>query len=179
MPDVNVLVTFWSRTGSTERLALAAALGAVQAKANIRLRWLRETAEDLNLASIPQWRESRERMSKEYIAPREADLLWADAIVIGTPASLNLAATELKTCLDMLGAAHREGKLRCRSGLVIASGAAEGNATTQALCAALARFNVTVVPPEQNTGADPLESARLQGRQLVEMARDKNGHHLE
>jgi hypothetical protein len=39
--DINVLVTFWSRTGVTEKLALAAALGAVQAKANIRLRWLR------------------------------------------------------------------------------------------------------------------------------------------
>ena len=42
--DVNVLVVFWSRTGVTEKLALAAALGAVQANANIRFRWLREAA---------------------------------------------------------------------------------------------------------------------------------------
>jgi multimeric flavodoxin WrbA len=103
MPAENILVTFWSRTGKTEKLALSAALGAVQAKAKIRLRWLRESVEDSELDSIPEWRENRKRMNKEYIEPREDDFAWADGIVIAIPARLNPAATELKRCLHANG----------------------------------------------------------------------------
>jgi NAD(P)H dehydrogenase (quinone) len=84
MQDINVLVVFYSRAGRTEKLALAAALGAVQAKANIRLRWLREGADDRTIDGVPGWRENRERMEKEYIAPRPVDAEWADVIMIGT-----------------------------------------------------------------------------------------------
>ena len=83
MQDVNVLVVFCSRTGKTEARALAAALGAVQAKANIRLRWLREPADDRSIQEIAGWKENRERMEKEYIGPRTVDADWADAIIIG------------------------------------------------------------------------------------------------
>ena len=41
---VNVLVVFYSRYGETERLALAAGLGAIQEEANIRLRRLADRA---------------------------------------------------------------------------------------------------------------------------------------
>ena len=40
MSPVNVLVIFYSRSGATETLALAAAVGAVQARGSIRLRRL-------------------------------------------------------------------------------------------------------------------------------------------
>jgi NAD(P)H dehydrogenase (quinone) len=83
MQDINVLVVFYSRTGRTEKLALAAALGAVQAKANIRLRWLREAADDWTIDGVAGWRENLERMEKEYIAPRPVDAEWADVIIIG------------------------------------------------------------------------------------------------
>ena len=36
MGDINALVVFYSRYGTTEKLALAAGLGAIQADANIR-----------------------------------------------------------------------------------------------------------------------------------------------
>jgi hypothetical protein len=98
MQDINVLVVFYSRTGRTEKLALAAALGAVQARANIRLRWLREAADDQMIQDVPGWRENRERMEKEYIAPRAVDAEWADAIIIGT----NGAPPELKDYLGSL-----------------------------------------------------------------------------
>ena len=79
MPASNVLVVFWSRFGSTEKLALAAAVGAVQGRANIRLRWLREESWD---PAVPGWRESRERMEAEYIQPRVIDIEWANAVVL-------------------------------------------------------------------------------------------------
>ena len=71
---MNVLVIFSSCTGETEKLALAAAVGAVQVRANIRLRRLVDqssaTGEDLD------------RMRREYVPPTPADTSWADAVVI-------------------------------------------------------------------------------------------------
>ena len=102
MQDINVLVVFCSRTGRTEKLALAAAVGAVQARANIRLRWLREAADDRTIESLPEWKENRERMEKEYIAPRAVDAEWADAIMIAARGSASSASRELKDYLGSL-----------------------------------------------------------------------------
>ena len=65
MQDVNVVVLFDSGVESTEQLALAAAVGAVQGRALIRLRRFHGTPE-----------------SREYVTPREADAEWAHAVVI-------------------------------------------------------------------------------------------------
>jgi NAD(P)H dehydrogenase (quinone) len=78
MSPVNVLVIFYSRTGSTEALALAAAVGAVQARANIRLRRLPDPPEDHSSSG-----EALTRMRKEYVPPTQADTLWADAVIVG------------------------------------------------------------------------------------------------
>src|SRR5262249_15624328 len=75
---VNVLVIFSSNCGKTEKLALAAAVGAVQARANIRLRRLTDSGED-----IPECIATLTRMRKEYVPPKEADVIWADAVIIG------------------------------------------------------------------------------------------------
>jgi len=75
---INVLVIFYSCCGNTEKLALAAAVGAVQARANIRLRRLTDSAED-----IPECREALTRMRKEYVSPKAADVVWADAVIVG------------------------------------------------------------------------------------------------
>ncbi len=75
---VNALVVFYSRHGETERLALAAGVGAVQARANIRLRRLKDLADP---AADPVWIENLTRMLPDYIAPREIDADWADVIL--------------------------------------------------------------------------------------------------
>jgi NAD(P)H dehydrogenase (quinone) len=171
--DVHVLVTFWSRTGSTERLALAAALGAVQAKANIRLRWLREPALQQDADSIPEWRENRARMEKEYVAPREADLVWADATFLGIPVNLSVAAPELRSYLELMASLHQGGKLGCKVGaafLSAASPAGQTDSLLAALYASLAQFSLILVPPGEES-ADPLKTARLHGRRVAEVVR--------
>jgi hypothetical protein len=65
MQDVNVVVLFNSGDEAVERLALAAAVGAVQGRAFIRLRRFHGTPE-----------------SREYVTPREPDAEWAHAFVI-------------------------------------------------------------------------------------------------
>ena len=78
---VNVVVVFYSRYGETERLALAAGVGAVQARANIRLRRLKDLADAETIARDPRWTENLQRMIPDYIAPREIDADWADVIL--------------------------------------------------------------------------------------------------
>ncbi len=92
----HVLVVFYSRCGTTEKLALAAAVGAVQARANIRLR------------RLPDVREVREcgdeiaRMKREYVAPAEGDVLWADAIIFLLPRDLDTSSAECAVYLELL-----------------------------------------------------------------------------
>ena len=170
--DINVLVTFWSRTGVREKLALAAALGAVQAKANIRLRWLREATLPSEAESVPGWRENRARMEKEYVAPREADLGWAEAAVIAAPAYVSLAAPELRSYLELMSALHHGGKLGCKVGAALLSARPDeqNDSLFGALCASLAQLNLIIVP-QRKESADPLQTARLHGRRVTEVAR--------
>lgn len=74
---IHVLVIFCSPSESTEKLALAAAVGAVQARGNIRIRRLPENAEQPADGNDPL-----ARMQREYVPPTPADTLWADAVII-------------------------------------------------------------------------------------------------
>jgi len=84
LAPVNVMVVFYSRYGETERLALAAGLGAVQARANIRLRRLKDLANAETIERDPRWSENLQRMLADYIAPREIDADWADVILVAS-----------------------------------------------------------------------------------------------
>ena len=84
MTPVNVVVVFYSRYGKTEKLALAAGLGAVQARANIRLRRLKDLADAQTIGRDSHWKENLERMLLDYVAPREVDAEWADLILVAS-----------------------------------------------------------------------------------------------
>jgi NAD(P)H dehydrogenase (quinone) len=84
LAPVNVMVVFYSRYGETERLALAAGLGAVEARANIRLRRLKDLADTATIERDPLWTENLQRMLADYIAPREIDADWADVILVAS-----------------------------------------------------------------------------------------------
>jgi NAD(P)H-hydrate repair Nnr-like enzyme with NAD(P)H-hydrate dehydratase domain len=109
MPGVNVVVVFYSRYGATEQLALAAGVGAVQAHANIRLRRLKDLADPEAIARDPSWAENLERMNRDYIAPREIDVDWADVVLVAScPESLR--ETE-KYVEDLLATPGRNDRL--------------------------------------------------------------------
>jgi NAD(P)H dehydrogenase (quinone) len=166
MQDINTLVTFSSRTGSTEKLALAAALGAVQARANIRLRWLRENVDDQTIESLSGWRENRNRMAREYIAPREIDFLWADVLVLGMPARDGASSPEWKTYLDALQVLESAGKLHGKVATAFTADAA-----LVSLCPVLAGLDLILLPPEVTATGNIVDSARLHGRRVTEVAR--------
>src|SRR6186713_3224858 len=68
MAQTIVVVTFYSRGGTAERLATAAAVGAVQMRAGIRMRRVPDPDPAAALARFPEHREELRRMHKEYIA---------------------------------------------------------------------------------------------------------------
>lgn len=171
MQDINTLVTFSSRTGATERLALAAAVGAVQARANIRLRWLREDADDLAVDSVSGWRENRDRMIREYIAPREIDFLWAEVLVVAMPARDGVSSPEWKTYLDGLGVLQSAGKLHGKVGTAFTAGTGQNDSALVSLCSAFAGLDLILVPPAPAAAGDLVDSARSHGRRVSEVAR--------
>jgi hypothetical protein len=157
MQDVNVLVVFYSRYGATERLALAAAVGAVQGRANIRLRRLEDSSE----ASV-DWQEQRDRMNKEYVSPRDSDLEWADGILLGIPRNTEALPLEMERYFQSLGEGKLVGKL---------AGPFVTEAWAPALCVALsAKFVDLLAGPSE---ADALTAARMQGRRIAEAARTR------
>jgi NAD(P)H dehydrogenase (quinone) len=164
MQDVNVVVVFYSRCGSTERLALAAAVGAVQGRANIRLRKLPDTADAAVVESIQEWNENRARMDREYVAPRESDAAWADAILAGMPAEETALCAEFQKYFESLESLRAQGKLEGKLGASFTQGL-----SAAPLYAAINRAGLISVPEMQ--GTDALEAARLQGRRVAEAAR--------
>lgn len=164
MQDVNVVVVFFSRTGSTERLALAAAVGAVQGRANIRLRRLPDPSGEAVDETVPGWKENRERMNIEYVAPREADAAWAEAIVVGMPAEADSLSAEFERYFDSLAALRNQGKFEGRIGASFSAGVGTGP-----LYAAMCRAGLITVPVL--TDPDAVVAARLQGRRVANMVR--------
>lgn len=141
MSPVTVLVTLYSRGGATEALAHAAAVGAVQQRALIRLRRVPEPDPQATLATFAAARESLTRMYKEYVAPTEADVLAAGALIIASPGDVDAAAPVWRPYLGLLERLHAEGKLTGKVAAVLPTGPA-----SVSLDAALTRLGLTVVP---------------------------------
>lgn len=141
-----VLVTFSCQTGETEKLALSAAVGAVQARALIRLRRI----PDVDPASQNS---EAVRMRKEYIAPGEADVVGADALIFAAEADTNAHPAPWEDFLNLLQRLSREDKLDGKVGASIGG-----------LSSALASLGFLTVTQLSN---DPLAL----GRSVAEMAR--------
>src|SRR5262245_19564224 len=117
-----VVVTFYSRRGKTERLATAAAVGAVQARAGIRMRRIADGDPSSVLQRHPEARESLTRMHREYVAPRESDVLAADAIIVLLPLDMTPTSAECSDYFEMLARLGAEGKLAGKAAAVVGAG---------------------------------------------------------
>ena len=193
---VKLLIAFYSRTGSTEALARAAAEGAGERGAEVRLRRARETVGEDVMESSDGWLEGARRMNALYPAPTKDDAEWADAILFGTPCYFGAMASELKAFLDQLGPQWKRGALANKVGGAFASvswphGGSE--VVTLSLYAPMAHLGMIIVPTGYTdeamlkagspygastvVGADnraprdeDLDAARHQGRRIADVA---------
>lgn len=148
-PQVRMLVVFYSRTGSVEALAVAAAEAARAAGAEVRLRRAREVASDEDMAKVEGWREEAERQNALYPEPTHEDAEWADAILFGTPCYFGAPATELKNVLDRLGPQWKRGALSGKVGGAFAAASwphGGSEVVTLALYAPMAHLGMVILP---------------------------------
>jgi NAD(P)H dehydrogenase (quinone) len=162
MADVNVLVVFYSRYGKAEKLALAAGLGAIQAKANIRLRRVVDLAAPEAIEADAAWKQNLVRMNMDYVAPRPADPTWADVIVLATPDDSSAEVERYVASLRSIGS--MEGKIAAP----LAASNSESALTPIYAAAACAGL---IVAPASASSSDEVASARAYGRRVSLMAR--------
>jgi NAD(P)H dehydrogenase (quinone) len=138
MPQPIILVIFYSRSGATEKLALAAGVGAVQERALIRLRRLPDLNPQQVIERFPASTEALVRMHKEYVPPAETDLLAADAIIFAMPRDLK-TSEDWKPHLDLLARLRSEGKLEGKLVATLTSATVDEATTQGRKIAAMAR----------------------------------------
>jgi len=198
MAAPKILIPFYSRTGTIERLANAVAEGAKAEGAEVKLRRVREFVSAEVMAQAPGWKEQAEAMNAKYPAPTPDDAVWADAIIFGTPTRFGGAAAELKAYIDSLGGLWAKGALNGKLGAAFGGSATPhgGNESTiLSLYNPMAHLGLIIVPtgyadPAMFKGAgtpygasvvsgnppagptpDELDVARHQGRRVTQVAK--------
>jgi len=196
-----VLVAFYSRNRSTEKLAQAVAEGAIGEGAEVRLRRAREVVSPAVMGQVPGWIDKAEQMNARYEAPTEADAEWADAIVFGTPTRFGSISSELKAYIDGLGGLWFQGKLNGKVGSAFGATSSlhGGNESTLlSMYTPMAHLGLIIVPlgyadaamfkagtpygathvSNRDTlapDAEHLDVARFQGRRVATVARALRG----
>jgi hypothetical protein len=169
---VTVVVAFHSRCGSSETRALAAAVGAVQARALIRMRRMTDVDTSPTPAPGSECAETLARMRKEYVPPTDADILGADGLVVAAPACATPEASEWAPLADALARLQADGELRGKVAGVVDGGE---SSTVHAFATFLHDRGFIVVPPAgvDAAEADPegVERARSLGRAVAKLCR--------
>jgi hypothetical protein len=150
MAQPAVVVAFSSRCGATERIAHAAAVGAVNARALPRLRRL---ADD-GTPAPPECADTLRRMQKEYVPPTEADIAAAPALIIVPTAGMTPLSDAWQSFIALLDRLSSAGRLAGKVGAVVDAGDSQ---TVASFSSALAARGFALITA---TGGD----ARAHGR---------------
>ena len=147
--STKVAVVYYSATGSVAALADAVVDGARGTGAEVRLRKVHELAPAEAIASNPRWA-AYAAASTDVPEATPDDILWADAVIFGTPTRFGNVSAQLKQFLDTLGGLWGQGKLadKVYSGFVSTSTMHGGRETTlQAIYVTAQNFGGIIVTP--------------------------------
>ncbi|MBW0015875.1 NAD(P)H-dependent oxidoreductase [Mycobacterium sp.] len=103
-------IIYYSATGHGTTMAQRVAVAAGSAGAEVRLRHVTETHDPESFAHNPAWTANYEA-TKDLPAATGDDIVWADAVIFGSPTRFGSPAAQLRTFLDSLGGLWAEGKL--------------------------------------------------------------------
>ena len=147
--QVKVAIIYYSATGSVYELAQAVREGAEKAGAEVRVRKVQELAPQEAIESNEGW--SKHALETQDVPEATADdILWADAVIFGTPTRYGNVAAQLKQFLDTLGPQWAQGLLanKVYSGFTSTGTAHGGQETTLlALYNTMYHFGGFIVPP--------------------------------
>ncbi|MGW6500640.1 NAD(P)H:quinone oxidoreductase [Nonomuraea angiospora] len=193
MEPVNLAIIYYSATGTIHALARAAAEGAEKAGAHVRLRKVAETAPPEAIGANPAWGRHIEDSADVAEAGLD-DLVWADAVLFGTPTRFGNPASQLRAFIDTTGPLWFQGLLADKVySAFTASNTAHGGqeSTLLALGNTFYHWGGIIVPPgytdpiqfqsgnpygtshvsgDGAPGDVPLDAARYQARRVVDTA---------
>lgn len=150
MAQPAVVVAFSSRCGATEKIAHAAAVGTVNARALPRLRRLTHDGDPVP----PECAETGLRMRKEYVPPTEADIAGAQALIIVPSVAMTPASEVWQPFIELLDRLASTGALTGKVAAVIDAGDSQA---VESFSAALAARGLALIA---GNGCD----ARAHGR---------------
>jgi NAD(P)H dehydrogenase (quinone) len=107
---VNLAVIYYSSTGTIDEMARRCAATGEKAGAEVRLRQVAELAPEEAIDENEAWRRHRDETADEPTASSD-DIVWADAVLFGTPTRYGNVASQLKQYLDTLGPQWQKGEL--------------------------------------------------------------------
>ena len=111
MPDaVKLAVIYYSSTGTNHAIAQEIAEAAEKAGAEVRLRRVAELAPRAAIESNPAWA-AHAAATADIPQATPDDVLWADAVVFGSPTRFGNVASQLKQFIDLLGPPWAQGLL--------------------------------------------------------------------
>jgi NAD(P)H dehydrogenase (quinone) len=108
--QVKLAVVYYSSTGTIDAMARRAAAAGEKAGAEVRLRQVEELAPREAIESQEEWKKHVEATRDEPRATAD-DVVWADAVLFGTPTRFGNVASQLKQFLDTLGPQWAQGLL--------------------------------------------------------------------
>ncbi|WP_069171927.1 NAD(P)H:quinone oxidoreductase [Streptomyces griseus] len=169
--SVNLAVVYYSSTGTISTIAKAIAGDAERAGAQVRLRKAAELAPQAAVDSNPAWAAHAEATADiPEVSPD--DMVWADAVILGTPTRYGNVTAQLKQFLDTLGGLWQAGQLadKVYSGFTASSTAHGGQESTLlALYNTVHHFGgILVTPgytdPSKFTDGNPYGTSHVSGQ---------------
>jgi NAD(P)H dehydrogenase (quinone) len=139
-------------------MAQRVASAAEAAGAEVRVRHVAETHAPGSFAHNPAWSANYEA-TKDQPAATGDDIVWADAVIFGSPTRFGSVASQLREFLDSLGGLWTQGKLadKVYAAFTSTNTAHGGQETTLlTLYVTLMHFGGIIVPPGYS---DPIKFA--------------------
>jgi len=103
MPESpKIAIIYYSATGVVRRLATEISAGAEAAGADVRVRKVHELAPEQAITGNEAWAANRDATADVPEATAE-DVLWADAVIFGSPTRYGNVSSQLKQFIDSLG----------------------------------------------------------------------------
>ncbi|MDA2812513.1 NAD(P)H:quinone oxidoreductase [Nocardiopsis sp. RSe5-2] len=155
MSDVKLSVIYYSSTGTISALAKEIAEAAEKAGAEVRLRKAAELAPQAAIDSNEAWAANVEA-TKDIAEATADDVVWADAVIFGSPTRYGNIASQLKQFIDTLGPQWAQGQLADKVYSGFASSATQHGgqeSTLLALSNTFYHFGGIIVPPGYTDGS--------------------------
>jgi NAD(P)H dehydrogenase (quinone) len=103
-------IIYYSATGHGTTMAQRVADAAQAEGAEVRVRHIAETRDPESFAENPAWT-ANYRATKDLPEASGDDIVWADAVIFGSPTRFGSVTSQFRTFIDSLGGLWSEGKL--------------------------------------------------------------------